>query len=144
MYYCVMDIKTMRKITNKTQQQFAEYMQIPVANIRNWEQGFRIPPNYIVRLLERILFMDGYLIDVKKVYHTLKKQIPYQLSLSDDGQYDITFCYRNNTYRIPAPYFCHARNMNQAFLCCTSFAVENKIGEIDFQTFFERLSVFDT
>ena len=28
--------------------------------------------------------------------------------------------------------------------CCTSFAVENKIGEIDFQTFFERLSVFDT
>ena len=139
MYYYVMDIKTMRKITNKTQQQFAEYMQIPVANIRNWEQGFRIPPNYIARLLERILFMDGYLIDTKKVYHTLKKQIPYQLSLSDDGQYDITFCYCNNTYKIPAPYFCHAQNMNQVFLYCTSFAVENKISEIDFQAFFNHL-----
>lgn len=49
-----MTIKQIRQSTNLTQKQFAEYFDIPLRTVQEWEQGRRNPPDYIPKLLERI------------------------------------------------------------------------------------------
>lgn len=49
-----MTIKEIRTSMELSQQQFADYFEIPVKTIRDWEQGRRKPPDYIPKLLDRV------------------------------------------------------------------------------------------
>jgi DNA-binding transcriptional regulator YiaG len=50
-----MDIKTLRSQTNLSQSKFANAVGIPVRTIQKWEQGERVPPDYVVKLIEYFL-----------------------------------------------------------------------------------------
>ena len=54
-------IKELRNTTNMSQNKFASYLGIPVANIQHWEQGVTNPPNYLVALISRVMKHDGYI-----------------------------------------------------------------------------------
>lgn len=46
------EIRTLRIATGMTQKAFAEYFNIPVRTIENWEGGKRNPPGYVVELIK--------------------------------------------------------------------------------------------
>ena len=48
-------IKELRNTTNMSQNRFASYLGIPVANIQHWEQGVTNPPNYLISLISRVM-----------------------------------------------------------------------------------------
>lgn len=50
-----MDIKNLRTRTNLSQSKFANVVGIPVRTIQKWEQGDRVPPDYVVKLIEYFL-----------------------------------------------------------------------------------------
>lgn len=54
-------IKELRNTTNMSQNRFAAYLGIPVANIQHWEQGVTNPPNYLISLISRVMMYDGYI-----------------------------------------------------------------------------------
>ena len=56
-------VKELRATTHMSQNKFATYLGIPVANIQNWEQGINNPPNYVVSLISRIMKNDGYIAE---------------------------------------------------------------------------------
>ena len=47
-----MTIKELRIATKMTQREFAVFLGVPYRTIQNWEGEKRIPPDYIVRLIE--------------------------------------------------------------------------------------------
>ena len=47
-----MTIKELRNITGLSQAKFAEKYEIPRRTIEDWERDLRIPPEYVVKLLE--------------------------------------------------------------------------------------------
>lgn len=49
-----MTIRELRSKTKLSQSKFAEYFEIPLRTVQEWEQGRRNPPDYIPKLLERI------------------------------------------------------------------------------------------
>ena len=53
-----MDIKELRKLTGLSQTAFGEKYDIPMRTIQNWEKGVRIPPIYVLKLLERVVKED--------------------------------------------------------------------------------------
>ncbi len=53
-------IKELRKYTGLSQSKFANYTNIPVANIQNWEQGVSNPPEYVISIISRVMKYDGY------------------------------------------------------------------------------------
>ncbi len=55
------DIKELRKKTGLSQKQFAEIYHIPVRTIQKWEIGQASPPDYVIKLLEKALNVDGYM-----------------------------------------------------------------------------------
>ena len=54
-------IKELQSTTHMSQNKFATYLGIPVANIQHWEQGVTNPPNYLVSLISRVMKHDGYI-----------------------------------------------------------------------------------
>ena len=54
-------VKELRKMTNMSQNKFASYLEIPVANIQHWEQGVSAPPSYLIALISRVMKHDGYI-----------------------------------------------------------------------------------
>lgn len=50
-----MSIKDLRLRTNLSQTKFADVVGIPVRTIQKWEQGDRVPPDYVVKLIEYFL-----------------------------------------------------------------------------------------
>lgn len=54
-------IKELRRTTNMSQNKFATYLGIPVANIQHWEQGVSTPPSYLIALISRVMKYDGYI-----------------------------------------------------------------------------------
>ena len=50
-----MPIKQLRESTGLSQDKFAALVHIPSRTIRNWEQGVRKPPEYILFLIEQYL-----------------------------------------------------------------------------------------
>ncbi len=54
-------IRALRTITKMSQNRFAAYLGIPVANIQHWEQGVSTPPSYLVALISRVMKHEGYL-----------------------------------------------------------------------------------
>lgn len=61
-----MTIKEMRASTKMTQKAFAEYLNIPLRTIENWESGQRTPPEYVIELIK---------YKIEKENKTMKKQI---------------------------------------------------------------------
>ena len=57
----MMTIKEMRTATGLSQNKFANILEIPTANISRWEQGGATPPEYVVKLIEKVLRFEGYL-----------------------------------------------------------------------------------
>jgi DNA-binding transcriptional regulator YiaG len=47
-----MTIKEIRTACGMTQQEFADKLKIPKRAIENWEGGQRVPPEYVVQLIE--------------------------------------------------------------------------------------------
>ena len=56
-----MTIQELRKSTELSQSKFARHLEIPVSTLQHWEQGFRTPPDYVVKLIEKVLRYDGLL-----------------------------------------------------------------------------------
>lgn len=53
-----MSLKEVRLKLNMSQSEFASYLNIPVANICHWEQGYRNPPDYVVGLIKRVVSLE--------------------------------------------------------------------------------------
>lgn len=53
-----MTIKELRKSTGLTQSEFSRKTGIPLGTIRNWEQGSRKAPEYILSLVEKSIQYD--------------------------------------------------------------------------------------
>ncbi len=51
-------IKGIRKITGLSQAAFAKKYGIPKRSVENWEEGSRSCPEYLVKLLERVVKED--------------------------------------------------------------------------------------
>ena len=51
-------IKTLRLDLKLSQSKFANYLDIPVANIQKWEQGVSTPPVYVNKLIERVIRLE--------------------------------------------------------------------------------------
>ena len=62
-----MTIKLFRLYTGLSQNKFAKYLGIPVANIQRWEQGIVNPPEYVIGLIQRIMINDGYPVEEDKM-----------------------------------------------------------------------------
>lgn len=62
-----MTIKEMRMQAGFSQSQFAKYLNIPLFDIQNWEQGRRNPPIYVINMIYRILLLEGVLSDGKEI-----------------------------------------------------------------------------
>lgn len=56
-----MSVKEMRNASGLTQKAFAEALQIPEKTIKNWEQGQRKCPEYLLRLMGYFLEKEGLL-----------------------------------------------------------------------------------
>ena len=56
-----MSIKEMRMATGLSQNKFATMFDIPVATLKDWEQGRRMPPGYVAHMIETILQYRGLL-----------------------------------------------------------------------------------
>ncbi len=134
MYNNDMNIKNLRKITKMTQSAFAEYLNIPVANIRNWEQGFRTPPDYVYNLIETIMIKDGYLIDTTITYKSIDNNIDFNVKVNDDIQYMIVFEFNDASYVTKAPVYYHTRRKPGIFLDFCSFLVDDMVDEIRFNS----------
>lgn len=46
-----MTIQTTRKAMGMTQDQMADFLEIPKRTIEDWERGIRTPPIYVVKLI---------------------------------------------------------------------------------------------
>lgn len=53
-----MEIKNIRLELGLSQQKFADYIGIPVANIQRWEQGIVNPPAYVLALIKRVIDLE--------------------------------------------------------------------------------------
>ncbi len=53
-----MNIREMRRSLGDTQAEFAQRYQIPFRTVQNWESGTRVPPVYVMHLLENRVKMD--------------------------------------------------------------------------------------
>ena len=51
-------IKELRKITGLSQAAFAKKFHIPVGTLAHWEQGIRTPPDYVIYMLSRIIYLE--------------------------------------------------------------------------------------
>lgn len=53
-----MTIKEIRSLTGLSQKKFGDRYGIPIRTIQDWEEGKRIPPGYLIALLERVVRED--------------------------------------------------------------------------------------
>lgn len=57
-----MRIKELRLKVNMSQSAFAKEFHIPLATLQQWEQGRRVPPDYVCDLIERIMRLEDRII----------------------------------------------------------------------------------
>ena len=95
-----MNIKELRETTGMTQKEFAEYFNIPVRTIQDWEGERRTPPQYVVELIEYKLEKENNKMKRENNFKILKveEQNPYtdiEKSLNGGGysQPCITFTF---------------------------------------------------
>lgn len=53
-------VKKLRADTKMSQGKFAAYFEMPVRTLQDWEQGRYNPPEYVVKMMERILNNDFF------------------------------------------------------------------------------------
>ena len=88
-------IKELRNTTKMSQNNFAAYLGIPVANIQHWEQGVATPPNYLIALISRVMKNDGYIsndlspVEIDAIRQTKATLEIEELQLNDDGLSEI-------------------------------------------------------
>lgn len=76
-----MNIKEMRSQTGFSQSKFAEMFDIPVATLKDWEQGRRTPPVYVTNMIKTILEFKGlvtneeYLIACEKRKKSVERAV---------------------------------------------------------------------
>ncbi len=51
-------IKELRKMTGLSQARFAEKFRIPKGTLAHWEEGVRTPPDYVVYMITRIIYLE--------------------------------------------------------------------------------------
>ena len=89
-------IKELRSTTQMSQNRFATYLGIPVANIQHWEQGVTTPPDYLVSLISRVMKYDGYIrnelstIEIDAIRQTKATLEIEQLQLNEEGISEIS------------------------------------------------------
>ena len=68
----------MRNSLGDTQAEFARRYQIPFRTVQNWENGVRVPPEYVMNLLENRVKMDliNRKTSVLPVYDSKKQNLP--------------------------------------------------------------------
>lgn len=59
----MLEIKKLREKTEKTQDDFAKWLHIPIKTLQKWEQGVSSPPPYVLELIEYKIFMS-YMVSV--------------------------------------------------------------------------------
>ena len=76
-----MNIRELRLRTGLSQQKFADYFHIPLRTLQNWEYGEREAPEYLVKLIEYKLKMEGLMLSHLEIYSlsTSIKVIPARL-----------------------------------------------------------------
>ena len=58
-----MSLKELRLQTGLSQSKFASMFEIPVATLKDWEQGRRKPPIYVINMIRTILDYRGMLVN---------------------------------------------------------------------------------
>lgn len=58
-----MRIKELRKKIGLSQTKFGELFGIPMRTIQDWELGYRTPPEYVINMIEELLYLKGYITD---------------------------------------------------------------------------------
>ena len=78
-----MDIKTMRAQTGLSQKKFAELFDIPLSTLKDWEQGRRVPPTYVPRMMDMILQYQNMYINVEHLdtFEARKKYVERTLAI---------------------------------------------------------------
>lgn len=56
---CKVRIKELRESTGMNRKEFCNYFQIPYRTVTDWERGNRHAPEYVLRLLEYFIRMEG-------------------------------------------------------------------------------------
>ena len=54
-----MNIKELRSYTGLSQSKFANMFEVPLSTLKDWEQGRRKPPVYVVNMMKSILELRG-------------------------------------------------------------------------------------
>ena len=52
-------IKELRESLGLSQSKFAERFYLSVRTLQNWEQGYRETPTYVIKLIEKIVELEG-------------------------------------------------------------------------------------
>lgn len=81
-----MTIKDLRTMSGMTQQEFANYFEIPKRTIENWEGGQRKCPEYLEKLIEYKLIKEGYTLKLVE-YNEGEARILTEGSLEDIVQW---------------------------------------------------------
>lgn len=53
-----MTSKEIREISGLSRVDFSKKYNIPLRTLENWDSGIRIPPDYVLNLLERVVRID--------------------------------------------------------------------------------------
>ena len=56
---CKVKTKELRESTGMNRKEFCDYFQIPYRTVTDWERGNRHAPEYVLRLLEYYIRMEG-------------------------------------------------------------------------------------
>ena len=56
-------IKALRESTGMNRKEFCEYFNIPYRTVTDWEHDIRHAPDYVIRLLEYYIRMEGLIKD---------------------------------------------------------------------------------
>ena len=56
---CKTKIKELRESTGMNRREFCDYFQIPYRTVTDWERDNRHAPDYVLRLLEYYIRMEG-------------------------------------------------------------------------------------
>lgn len=88
-------IKYLRKQTNMSQSQFSIFFDLPKSTLQDWEQGNRVPPRYVVSMMERILNLEYFKKErfkeekiIKKEYLSETMDRLYVEEIMPDGEID--------------------------------------------------------
>lgn len=78
-----MSIKELRFQTGLSQSKFARMFDIPVSTLKDWEQGRRTPPVYVVNMIKTILELKGAIFNKNSVdfCEIRKKQVERAMAI---------------------------------------------------------------